>query len=114
MLVDPPARLAFIACEDNARLVVLDLRAGRVTATFPVGDRPDVLAFDPGLRRLYVAAESGVVAVFERRGRTLDPLGKAFLADGAHTVAVDPRTHEVFFPLPDIDGAPALRIMLPR
>jgi len=114
LLIDPPARLAFIACEDNARLVVLDLRARRVTGSFAVGDQPDVLAFDPGLRRLYVAAESGVVAVFGRRGRTLDPLGKAFLADGAHTVAVDPRTHEVFFPLPDLDGVPALRIMAPR
>jgi len=113
LLIDAPARLAFIACEDNARLVVLDLRAGRVTASFPVGDQPDVLAFDAGLGRLYVAAESGVVAVFGRRGRTLDPLGKAFLADGAHTVAVDPRTHEVFFPLADVDGAPALRIMTP-
>ena len=113
LLIDAPARLAFIACEDNARLVVLDLRAGRVTARFPVGDQPDVLAFDAGLGRLYVAAESGIVAVFGRRGRTLDPLGKAFLADGAHTVAVDPRTHEVFFPLADVDGAPALRIMTP-
>jgi len=111
LLVDSPARLAFIACEDNARLVVLDLRAERVTASFAVGDQPDVLAFDPGLQRVYVAAESGVVAVFGRRGRTLDPLGTAFLADGAHTVAVDPRTHEVFFPLPDADGVPVVRIM---
>lgn len=114
LLIDPPARLAFIACEDDARLVVLDLRAGRVTASFPVGDQPDVLALDPGRGRLYVAAESGVVAVFARRDRRLDPLGKAFLADGAHTVAVDPRTHEVFFPLPDVDGAPAVRIMAQR
>jgi len=68
----------------------------------------------PGLRRLYVAAESGVVAVFARSGRKLDPLGKAFLADGAHTVAIDPRTHGVFFPLPDVDGVPVLRIMAPR
>jgi len=92
---------------------VLDLRAGRVTASFPVGDQPDVLAFDPGLGRLYVAAESGVVAVFGRRGRTLDPLGRGFLADGAHTVAVDPKTHDVFFPLPEVDGVPVLRIMAP-
>ena len=113
LLIDPAARLAFIACEDNARLVVLDLRAGRVTASFPVGDQPDVLAFDPGLGRLYVAAESGVVAVFGRRGRTLDPLGRGFLADGAHTVAVDPKTHDVFFPLPEVDGVPVLRIMAP-
>ena len=55
--------------------------------------RPDVLAFDSSLRRLYVAAESGVVAVFAEHAHSLTKLGQAFLATEAHTVAVDPRTH---------------------
>ena len=45
---------------------------------------PDVLAFDPGLRRLYVSAESGVVSVFKESGTTARPLGTAFLATEAH------------------------------
>src|SRR5256886_16844797 len=32
-------------------------------SALPIGSDPDVLAFDPALGRLYVAAESGVVAV---------------------------------------------------
>src|SRR5215210_7575912 len=84
----------FVACDGNATLLVVDLRTGRVTGRFRVGDDdPDVLDFDAGLRRLYVAAESGVVAVFAERRRKLVKLGQALLARGAHSVAVDPRTH---------------------
>ena len=114
LLVDSPRRLAFVGCEGNAKLVTLDLRRLRVTGTADVGDGPDVLAFDPGLRRLYVAAESGDVAVFEERGRSLRKLGQAHLADAAHTVAVDPKTHLVYFPLQSgANGTPQLLVMKP-
>ena len=79
-----------------------------------VGDGPDVLAFDPGLRRLYVSAESGDVAVFQEQGRTLRKLGQAHLAAAAHTVAVDPKTHLVYFPLQSgSNGKPQLLIVKP-
>jgi DNA-binding beta-propeller fold protein YncE len=111
--LDPARRLAFVACDGNATLLILDLETGRVLASATVGDEPDVLDFDPGLRRLYVAAESGVVTVFAEHGRSLTKLGQAFLASEAQSVAVDPRTHLVFFPLQDIGGRPVLRIMRP-
>ena len=111
--LDSARRLAFVACDRNARLVVLDLRTMRVVQTLSVGADPDVLDFDVGLRRLYVAAESGEIAVFVEHGRTLRKLGQAKLADEAHTVAVDPRTHLVYFPLEKLDGKPVLRIMRP-
>jgi DNA-binding beta-propeller fold protein YncE len=116
LYVDAPRRLAFVACDGNARLVTLDLGRGfrPVGAVQSVGASPDVLAFDPRLRRLYVAAESGEVAVFAERGRGLRKLGQAMLADEAHTVAVDPRTHLVYFPLErGSDGGPELRVMAP-
>ena len=39
-----------------------------VTATYPVDDGPDVLAFDPGWHRLFVASESGIVSIVDERG----------------------------------------------
>jgi YVTN family beta-propeller protein len=111
LLVDAPRRLAFVACDGNAKLLTLDLRRMKVTDTADVGDSPDVLAFDPSLRRLYVSAESGDVAVFEERGRKLVKLGQGFLAENAHVVAVDPRTHLVYFPL---ESGPVLRITKPK
>jgi DNA-binding beta-propeller fold protein YncE len=114
LLVDAPHRLAFVACDGNARLLTLDLRTLKFTGAFPVGDSPDVLAYDSALRRLYVAAESGVVAVFAETAHGAQPLGSAFLATEAHTVAVDRRTHRVYFPLQRGNaGGPQLLIMRP-
>ncbi len=109
-LIDALRRVAFVACEGNATLVVVDLRTMDVTAIHPVGDGPDVLAFDPGWRRLYVASEAGIVSVFDERGVNLEPVGE-YAAPHAHSVAVDPRTHRVYLPLENVAGKPVLRVM---
>ncbi len=111
-VIDAPRRLAFVACENNARLLVVNLRTIHVIATYPVGGHPDVLAFDPSWRRLYVASESGVVSVFDEVETSLIPVGE-YVAPHAHSVAVDPATHRVYLPLEDVDGKPVLRIMAP-
>ncbi|HJS92232.1 MAG TPA: YncE family protein [Steroidobacteraceae bacterium] len=113
LLLDAPARLGFVACDGNARLLLLDLRNMQVLSIHEVGRSPDVLAFDPGLERLYVASESGVVTVLHLQHRRLRPLGRGFLAYEAHSVVVDPRTHLVYFPLQDVGGRGVLRIMAP-
>jgi hypothetical protein len=52
--------------------------------------------------------------MFAEHGRRLVKLGQAKLADNAHTVAVDPHTHLVYFPLEQGSGdRPELRIMAP-
>ena len=110
--IDERDRLAFVTCEGDAKLLVLDLRTMRTTATFKIPDDPDVLAFDSGLHRLYIACESGALAVFELRDAKLTSLGE-YRAPHAHTVAVDPTTHRVYLPLEDINGKPLLRILEP-
>jgi DNA-binding beta-propeller fold protein YncE len=112
IVLDVDARLAFVAGEGNNRLAVLDLSSGHVLATYPVGKDPDVLAFDPGLKMLYVSAESGTVTVFRENGKALVSMGTLSMPH-AHTVCVDPDTHLVYFPLQDLNGKPVLRIMEP-
>jgi DNA-binding beta-propeller fold protein YncE len=111
--LDIAGRLAFVAGEENAKLAVVDLATMKVLATYPVGEDPDVLAFDPGLKLLYVSAESGQVKVFRLSGKILVSVG-GFSTPHAHTVSVDPETHLVYFPLQDVDGHPVLRIMRPK
>jgi DNA-binding beta-propeller fold protein YncE len=95
--LDVAERLAFVAGEENQKLAVVDLTTMKVLATHSVGEDPDVLAFDPGLKRLYVSAESGNVAVLRERGKTLVSEGGLFIPH-AHTVCVDRDTDLVFFP----------------
>jgi DNA-binding beta-propeller fold protein YncE len=110
--LDVAGRLAFVAGEENHKLAVVDLTTMTVLTTHSVGEDPDVLAFDRGLKRLYVSAESGRVTVFREQGKSLVSEGEFFMPH-AHTVCVDPDTHLVYFPLQDIDGHPVLRIMEP-
>jgi YVTN family beta-propeller protein len=111
--IDSPSRTAFVSCEGNAKLFVVNIDTKQITASDQVGDIPDVLAFDPGLQRLYVASESGVVAVFQVHNQTLEKIGQTYLAPNAHTLAVDPQSHLVYVPLENIDGNPLLRIYEP-
>ena len=111
--VDVPERgRVFVACEGNAKLAVLDLAARRVTDVMSVGDGPDVLALDPALHRLYVAPESGTLAVFDA-GPQVRKLGSGNAGPNAHSVAADPGTHVVYLPLTDVGGHPVLRELVP-
>ncbi len=112
IVLDVSDRIAFVAGEENHSLAMIDLNTMTVISTYQVGDDPDVLAFDPGLKRLYVSAESGTVTIFQSANRKLVLLG-SFNMPHAHTVAVDPQTHLVYFPLENVGGHPLLRIMKP-
>jgi YVTN family beta-propeller protein len=113
LLIEPTQRLAFIACEGNNKLLVVDMESMRVIATHAVGDGPDVLAFDDGLHLLYVASESGVVSVFRQEEKQLVKVGEDLLAPNAHSVAVSGQTHRVYFPLKNVNGHAVLRVMEP-
>ena len=110
--IESQHRVAFIAGQESATLGVLDIPTLQLRQVLPVGSDPDVLAFDPALGRLYVAAESGVVAVFEERAGSLVQLGW-YRAPRAHSVAVDPGTHRLYVPLADVRGQPVLRVLEP-
>ena len=105
--LDISDRIAFVAGEENHSLAMVDLQNMKVLSIYQVGRDPDVLAYDPGLKRLYVSAESGTVTVFQNHNNSLS-LISSFDMPHAHTVAVDPKTHYVYFPLENIDGHPVL------
>jgi hypothetical protein len=69
----------------------------------------DVLAYDADANRIYVAAESGWVSILDHTHGHLIMQGSAHLADGAHTLALDPASHHTYLPIPTGDhGSPQL------
>jgi len=110
----PDGKSALVACEGNSKVARVGLEGSHALSLAASGADPDVLAIDAGLGWLYVAAESGDVRIFDLGKPGLVTLSREHPGNGSHTVAVDPATHHVFFPLAaGPHGAPVLRIMRP-
>lgn len=111
----PDNQSAFVACESNDVLARVELAGAHSISTGTTGAGPDVLAIDPALGWLYVAAERGDLTVFDITKPGVVLLGHQAPGSNAHSVAVDASTHRVFFPLQSgPSGAPLLRIMAPN
>lgn len=111
--LDDEHRRGYIACEDNAVLVVFDLNGFKAGQSVPIGDGPDVLAYDQKRAVLYVATESGTVSMLAASAGGLKSIGAGFLDKNAHIVAVDQRSHRVYFPVLG-DSGPNMLVMQPR
>ncbi len=111
MALDPEHRRAFLACEENELMTVFDLEKHQPIAFLPLAKGPDVVKFDPGLKRVYVACSSGAISVFQDD----DPDHFRKLEDfpvqkRVHSLAVDKDTHRVYAPEQEVDGRPAARM----
>jgi len=112
--IHPNGKSALIACEGNSKVARVELGGAHAVTLAPSGPDPDVLAIDPGLALLYVAAESGDLSVFDLAKPGLVTIGHEHPGAASHSVAVDSATHHVFFPLAvGPHGAPVLRILRP-
>src|SRR2546422_1441793 len=113
MALDPEHKRAFLACEGNELMTVFDLEKHQPIAFLPLAKGPDVVKFDSGLKRIYVACYSGAISVFQEEDadhfRKLEdfPVQKK-----VHSLAVDKDTHRVYAPEQEVDGRPAARIMV--
>ncbi len=111
LLIEAPTRRAFVACDESANLLVVDLETGRVVQTVSVGNKPDVLTLDPVRARLYVASESGIVSVFNVKSKRIEKLAEGLAGGNAHSIVVDPESGLLYLPLRNLNGHPVLRIM---
>ncbi len=114
LAIAPDQTIGYVACDGNDRLLTVDLATGKVLDNQPVAHDPDVLAIDPKARRLYVASESGRLSTFDIAAASRPrSLGEVFVGSDAHSVAVDPATHRLYFPLADVKGRSVLRVLVP-
>ena len=113
MALDPEHHRAFLSCEGNDTLTVFDLDTHQAMAHLPMAKRADVVMFDPGLGRIYVACSSGAISVFQMD----DPAHFRKLQDfpvepKIHSLAVDPRTHRLYAPVEQEKGRPASKMFV--
>jgi DNA-binding beta-propeller fold protein YncE len=113
MAIGAERRRAFLSCETNDTLTVFDLESHKAIAHLPMAKGADVVMFDPGLGRIYVACGSGAISVFQMD----DPTNFRKLKDvpvepKIHSLAVDPKTHRVYAPAEQEKGRPASKMFV--
>jgi DNA-binding beta-propeller fold protein YncE len=113
MALDPEHHRAFLACEGNNVMTVFNLDTHAAMAELPLPAGPDVIEFDAGLARIYVACSSGSISVFHMddadRYRKLEDFR---VEKRVHTLAVDPATHRVYAPEQEETGKPVARMVV--
>ena len=102
-----------LSCERNDVLAVFDLDTHQAIAHLPMAKGADVVQFDPGLGRIYVACSSGAISVFQMdapdRFRKLEDVP---VPRKVHSLVVDVRTHRVYAPAEEENGRPVAKMLV--
>lgn len=113
MALDPAGHRAFLSCEGNSLLTIFNLDTFAPIEFLKMAPGADVVAYDSGLGRVYVACYSGAISVFERTGADhFRKLEDVSVAHAVHSLAVDPATHRVYAPEQEEDGMPVARLVV--
>ena len=106
LAIDTKKRRLYVGC-GNKVMPVVDADSGKILATIPIGDGVDATAFDEGTGLAFASCGEGVLTVAHE-----DSPGK-FTAEnvttqrGARTMALDPKTHQVYTVTAKFGQAPA-------
>lgn len=113
MALDPEHHRAFLSCEGNSLMTVFNLDTHRPIAYLAMAPGADVIKYDPGLHRIYVACSSGAISVFhEDSPDHYRKLQDFPVQPKVHSLAVDPVTHRVYAPEQEEDGRPVARMVV--
>jgi DNA-binding beta-propeller fold protein YncE len=92
----------------NQKLVVSDVKSGKVITTLPIGDRVDGVAFDSELALVFSSNGEGTLTVVHQDSPgTFTVVGNVPTAVGARTLALDPHTHRIYLVTAQFGTAPA-------
>jgi DNA-binding beta-propeller fold protein YncE len=113
MALDVEHRLAFLACERNDLLTVMNLDTYKPIAYLKMASGSDVVKYDPGLKRIYVACSSGAISVFHEDDAThFTKLEDFPVQKRVHSLTVDINTHRVYAPEQEEEGKPVSRMII--
>ena len=97
----------FSAGRGPALLVMMDADSGKVLQSFPISDGVDSCAFDPDSNMVFASSRAGKIHVFhEDSADKLSQVDTIETEYGAKTMAIDPKTHNLFLSTSDF-GPPS-------
>jgi YVTN family beta-propeller protein len=96
LALDTKNRRLFAGC-DNKMMAVVNADTGKVITTLPIGDGVDANAFDPETGFAFASCGEGVLTVaHEDSPDKFSTVQNVPTQKGARTMALDPKTHNVF------------------
>jgi DNA-binding beta-propeller fold protein YncE len=96
LAIDRKNRRLFAGCA-NRMMAVVDADSGKVIATPPIGDGVDANAFDPGTALAFASCGDGhLTVVHEDSPDKFSVRENVTTREGARTMALDEKTHQVF------------------
>jgi hypothetical protein len=94
--IDREHRRLFAGC-DNKMMAVVDADSGKVLATPAIGDGVDATTFDPGTGLAFASCGEGLLTVVrEESPNKFSVAENVKTQEGARTLALDDKTHQVF------------------
>ncbi len=115
MAIDNMQRRLFVLCSKNAKLAVVNLDSHRVIALLPIGGGPDAVAYDNSLHQIYTAGRDGLLDVVSQRDAdhyaVIDSIHTHY---GAHTLALDPYTHNIYVGYASLFISPRVAVFAPK
>jgi DNA-binding beta-propeller fold protein YncE len=107
LAMDRQNRRLFSVCE-NQKMIVMNADNGRVVANLPIGKGTDAAAFDPEARLAFSSNGEGTLTVVrEESPDKFSVVENAKTQQGARTMAVDLKTHNVYLSTAQFGPAPA-------
>ena len=96
LAIDRKNRRLFVGC-DNKMMAVVDADSGKVLATPAIGDGVDATNFDPGSGLAFASCGEGVLTVVKEESPDKFTVAENVpTQQGARTLALDLKTHNVF------------------
>jgi YVTN family beta-propeller protein len=96
MAMDRPNRRLFIGCRSKV-MAVMNADTGQVITTLPIGDHVDATAFDPETKLIFNSNGEGTVTVIQQESPDKYSVVETVkTVPRAKTMALDPKTHQLF------------------
>ena len=114
LAIDVKNHRLFSTC-GNKMMVVVDSESGKVLATPAIGENVDGAAFDPATGLAFSSNGEGTLTiVHEENPTTFKVIQTVKTQRGARTIALDPKTHNVFLPTAEFGPTSAPTKEAPR
>ena len=98
MGLDSENQRVFSGCH-NKIMTVLDIKAGKVIATVPIGANVDGNGFDTGTGLAFSSNGDGTLTIVRKASSgNFEVVETVITQRGSRTMAVDPKTHNIYLP----------------